>query len=108
MTAAKESTVIAERCHNGIKEIKIAKVKINSPTFKYERPTQVRFGDQPLEMDPYERKMMYIGDGIKDDGVFAKKDIKRAELIMYYSGLLRTSDEEELMALYRNTTTVEE
>ena len=87
MISAKPSTVIAERCKRGLKEIRIAKPKPNSPTFRYSHPTRLRIGDQPTVMDPYERKNIYISDGEEGDGVFAKANISKGEVIMYYSGI---------------------
>ena len=87
MISAKPSKVIAERCNQGMKEIQIAKPKPNTPTFRYSRPTRIRIGDQPAIMDPYERKNIYVSDGEEGDGVFARKNISKGEVIMYYSGL---------------------
>ena len=87
MIAAKASRIIGERCNQGMKEIRIAEPKRNAATFKYSRPSRVRLGDQPLLMDPYERKNIYISDGEEGDGVFAKKHIPKGEVIMYYSGI---------------------
>ena len=88
MIAAKPTKILAERCNNGIKELKFAKPKKNAPTFKYERPTDIKPGDQPNVADPFESKRVYIGKGIMNDGIFAKKDILSGELICYYSGTL--------------------
>ena len=79
MIAAKQSRIVRERCNKGIKEIKIAKPKENAIIYKYQRPTRVNIGDQPRVMDPYTKKIFYIGDGTKDDGVFAKRDIANGE-----------------------------
>ena len=87
MIAAKPSVTIAERCHKGIKEIKIRHPRSNATIFKYSRPDRLRIGNQPKVMDPFTKKNIYIGDGTKDDGVFARRDIKKGELVMYYSGL---------------------
>ena len=99
MIAAKESKIIRERCNKGIKEIKVAKPKKDKPTFKYERPTRLRIGDQPKVMDPYSKKNFYIGDGKKDDGVFAKRDLKKGQLVMYYSGLFWNETEQALYTM---------
>ena len=42
MIAAKPTNIIAERCKNGVKELKFAKPKKNAPIFKYQRPTHLR------------------------------------------------------------------
>ena len=87
MIAAKESKVIAERCHQGMKEIRVGKPKQNAPIFKYTRPTRTRIADQPTLMDPYTRKNIFISEGEEGDGVFAKRNISQGEVIMYYSGI---------------------
>ena len=87
MISAKASKIIAERCNDGIKEIQVAQPKDDEPSLKYSRPDHLRIGDHPRVMDPYTKKNFYIGDGIKEDGVFAKRDINNGELVLYYSGL---------------------
>ena len=42
MIAAKPTRIAAERCNNGIKELKFSEPKENAPTLKYERPTNLR------------------------------------------------------------------
>ena len=87
MIATKESKVIKERCNLGMKEIEIDIPDQNSPTFKYKTRSLTEIGDQPTVVDPYERKNIYVDNGIKEDGIFAKKDIEKDHLIAYYSGL---------------------
>ncbi len=38
-------------------------------------------------MDPYEKSTVYIGEGVSGDGIFAKREIKSGELIVYYAGI---------------------
>ena len=106
MVAAKQSKIVSERCNRGIKEIRIAKPKDDTPYFKYQRPDCLRIGDQPRVMDPYTKKNIYIGGGKKDDGVFAKRNIAKGELVMYYSGLICNTTEHALytMNTYQNQT----
>ena len=106
MVAARPSKILKERCNKGIKEIKIAKPKNGAPTFTYSRPTRLWIGDQPRVMDPFTQKNIYIGDGKKDDGVFAKKDINKGDMFMYYSGLFWNMLEQALFTAdtYRNQT----
>ena len=87
MIATKESKIIKERCNLGMKEIGIDILDQKSPTFRYKARSQTDIGDQPTVMDPYERKTIYVDHGVKDDGIFAKKDIEKDDLIAYYSGL---------------------
>ena len=88
MISARPTRVVAERCRNGMKEIQIRKPKKDSPVFKYKRPDRIRIGDQPTVMDPYEKRTIYIGAGKVDDGIFAKRNIRDGELVMYYSGVI--------------------
>ncbi len=43
---AKESRIIAEKCQNGVKRIRIAKPKPDSPEVIYSRPRETLIGDQ--------------------------------------------------------------
>ena len=104
MLEGRPSKVIAERCNKGVKEIKVAKPKYGAPSFKYDPPTRIRIGDQPRVMDPYDRKHIYIGDGKKDDGAFAKEKIFKGDLICYYSGIVWNQTE---LPLWTNNITDE-
>ena len=79
MVAAKSSKIISERCNNGIKEIKVAKLKLDDPILKFSRPDRIRIGDHPRMMDPYTKNIIYINNGVSQDGVFAKRDIEKGE-----------------------------
>lgn len=106
MVAAKPAKVIAERCNQGIKEIKVAlPTSARTPILKYVRPNHIRIGDQPTIMDPFERKYVFIADGKKEDGVFAKKYINKGDIIMYYSGIILNQTE---VPLWSSNTTWEE
>ena len=52
-------------------------------------------------MDPYERKSIFIGDGIKQDGAFAKRNISKGEVVVYVSGLLWNTTEQALFTMFR-------
>ena len=89
MIEARSAKVIAERCNDGIKEIKLSEVRADAPSFKYSAPTPTYMGDQLTKMDPYEKQFAYIGNSDwGDDAVFAKKDIKRNEIVVYFSGII--------------------
>ena len=88
MITAKESSITRERCNHGMKEIEIKKPYPGSPIYKFTARSPTSIGDQPTLMDPYERKNVYVDKGIKDDGIFARKDIDRHDLVVYYSGML--------------------
>ena len=97
MIQARPAKIVAERCNDGIKEIKISKVKSGAPTFKYARATKLNIGDQPTVMDPYEKKIVYVNTtDWGDDGLFAKRDIKKGELVSYYNGMIFNATENEL------------
>ena len=97
MIQGKQAKIVAERCNDGIKEIKVSTPLPNSPTFKYSRKTRIYMGDQPTKMDPYEKNTIYINKTKwGDDGVFAKRDIKAGELVSYYSGIFFNASEMEL------------
>ena len=101
MISAKASKIIAERCNKGIKEIRLDAPRKDVPSLKYSRPDRLRIGDQPRVMDPYTKKNFYIGNGKKEDGVFAKRDINKGELVLYYSGLFWN---DSVQALYTRNT----
>ena len=98
MVAAKSSKIISERCKNGIKEIKVAKLKLDNPLMKFSRPDRIRIGDHPRVMDLYTKNIIYIDNGVSQDGVFAKRDIEKGELVSYYSGLFWNNSEQALFS----------
>ena len=102
MIAAKPTKIIAERCQNGIKDLKFAKPKKSAPTLKYQRPNHLKPGDQPTICDPLERKNIYIGPGVKQDGVFARRDIRQGELICYLAGTIFNMKDNPIF--FRNQT----
>ena len=103
MLKGRHSKIIAERCNNGIKEIKIAKPKDDSVVYKSSPISSIRIGTQPTLMDPYERKNIYSRAGKFGDGIFAKKNINEGDLIMYYSGLVHNKTEGPYFN-YKNTS----
>lgn len=91
MVAARATKIVAERCENNIKKLKFAAPKSDDePIFRYERPNRLRLGDQPLVMDPYEKKTVYVQDLEQEgeQGLFAKRDIAEGEQIAFYSGVI--------------------
>ena len=97
MIKAKPAKVIAERCNDGIKEIKVSAPKSDSPIFEYRRTTRLDIGDQPTTMDPLEKMSVYIKESQwGDDGLFAKTDIEPNEIVAYYSGIFWNATEMEL------------
>ena len=93
----KPAKIVAERCNDGIKEIKVSAIIPDSPTFKYSRPNRIHIGDQPTKVDPYESRYVYIKETRwGDDGVFAKKEIEKDDIVAYYSGMRFNGSEMEL------------
>ena len=90
MISGRLSKVIAERCNDGIKEIRVDEAKIDAPIFSYQRNTRVRIHD-PIRMDPFEKRNVYVDSTERGDfGLFAKRNIKAKELIAYYSGTIHS------------------
>ena len=68
--------------------------KPDEPIVKYSRPGELRFGSQDNLPDPFERRHVYVGESsIKEDGVFAKRNIMQGDLLCYYSGLIHNLTE---------------
>ena len=88
MISAKPTKILAEKCKNGVKQLKFAKPKMDAPALKYQRPNFLRPGDQPNVADPFERTVIYVAKGIRGDGIFARKQIRQGDLIAYYAGTI--------------------
>ena len=89
--------IVAERCNDGIKEIKLSKRnevdKKDLPIFRFYRNTRVRI-HKPTLMDPFEKNAVFIQtDDKKGDGLFARRDIESNEVVAYYSGIVVTADD---------------
>ena len=92
MLAAKPTRIVAERCKSGVKHVKFAKPKKDAPILKFQRPNFLRPGEQPQIFDPFERKNVYVKKGVFQDGLFARRDIRKGELICYFSGQIYDPD----------------
>ena len=117
MVSAKEGSISAYKCQNGILDIKV-KLKYNSPNFKYDPPAVARISNnvsnfyillqvevveiwlicidicfQPTIQDPLQRKNIYIKTGPFGDSLFAKRDFSNGDLITYYSGFWYETEE---------------
>ena len=97
MIQGSPSKIIAERCNDGVKELKLSAVDNKSPSFKYTRATRLHIGDQPTEMDPYEKQTVYIKE-LKwgGDSLFAKRNIKNDEIVSYLGGIFWNGTELQL------------
>ena len=89
MIAGRRSKIIKERCHQGMKEIKLAKPKKDVPVMTFTRPNRIRFGEKITVVDPYEQNHVYVNEteGM-GEGLFARKNIIKGDVVAYYSGLL--------------------
>ena len=103
MINAKRSKIIKERCHQGIKEIKIAKPKPYAPIVRFTRPNRIRFGGNPRIVDPFEQNHVYVNTARNmGEGLFARKNITEGNVVAYYSGLLLNPKQTPLIT--RNMT----
>ena len=66
------------KCENGIKVVQWGSTDPKDPTFKYDHPTNVSFGNLPLVRDPMEDLLVRTAPSKLSeagDGVFAARDI---------------------------------
>ena len=78
MFIGQAAKVLKVRCQNGIKEVQLGETDPKDPTFKYDPPTNVSFGNLPLVRDPMEDLLVKTGPSKlyqAGDGVFAARDI---------------------------------
>ena len=97
MLEGRPSIIVAERCNNGIKEIKLSsKKKDDTKTpavYRFSRNTRIRI-HEPTLMDPFEKNTVFIKTDIeKGDGLFARRNIDPGEVVAYYSGMVITKDD---------------
>ena len=105
MIAARPTKIVAEKCKNGIKQLKFAKPRKDAPTLKFQRPNFLRPGDQPNVADPFERTVIHVAKGIWKDGIFARKQIRQGDLIAYYAGTIFNANSQPIF--FRNQTSAE-
>ena len=90
MVQGRPSKVIAERCNDGIKEIKIDKPKLDEPNIGFKRNTWNRIHDPSL-MDHFEKKNVYVNQTERGDvGLYARKNLSANNVIAYYSGTIHS------------------
>ena len=92
MLEARASYIVAERCNDGIKEIKLSNAnkmyKKEIPVYSFNRNTRLRIY-KPTLMDPFEKNTVFIKTNKeKGDGLFARRDIDPFEIVAYYSGTI--------------------
>ena len=82
--------VVAERCNNGVKELKIVHAKHNKDIIWEKEDTNLSFiGKNRKVMDPYERKSVYVGKSTKpkaNEGLFARRTFLPGDIVSYYGG----------------------
>ena len=91
---------MGERCNvDGIKELKFSQP--SGPTFHYEAPTNVTFGDQPHLRDPLDKKYVSVKQSVKyplaEEAAFASRDIPSNTVFVLYGGRLLNQEENEIM-----------
>ena len=94
MMDAQESKILELDCdENGILYVKkYLKPDVSSPHVYYEPPTNISFGRGPEDLkDPYEQKgveLKMAKNTKMGEGVCAKKDFKKDELVAFYNGFI--------------------
>ena len=82
--------VVAERCNNGVKELKLEHSKHNSDViWENTGNTLYQYGKNPRVMDPQERKSVYVGQSTNpraNQGLFARKFFEHGNIVSYYGG----------------------
>ena len=87
---------------DGIPVLKISKPR--GPTYYYNRPTKLSFGDQPLVQDPLDKKYVNLKksrafpNATANEGAFAKMDIPSNIICSLYGGLILTKDEDNALS----------
>ena len=104
MMNAKPSKIIGERCHQGMKEIVVAKPKENDVSSKYLRPNHIHMGDQPKVIDPLERRNIRIRNGHMGNTVYSNKKFVFGDLIAYYSGHIWNVTDQPLLSKNKTLT----
>ena len=90
MIQGRASKVIAERCNDGIKEIKVDRPKFGGPNISFQRNARNRIHN-PTVMDHFEKKNVYEDKTKRgDDGLFARKNLLAKNVIAYYSGTIHS------------------
>ena len=104
MMEARPSKIIAERCNEGLKEIKVSSPRMESQIFSFERNNKLRI-HHPRIMDPFEKNTVYVKEtDAKGDGLFARRNIDANEVVSFYSGSIWTAHELTVSVLRTNET----
>ena len=109
---ARAVDIVAERCQEGIKEIKL-KNSTRDDTVWRVADSQSLMRSFAKTMEPHERKSVYIGksrvdvDGdskVTGEGIFARRLFLPGDLVTYFAGVKTTEEE----MFHDNMTEVEE
>lgn len=88
MIEAFATEVIANRCRRDLMEVEFAKPKDDSQPYWFEELGGLRFSGPATLIDPYERTTVYVKSVPgKGEGLFARRDIAKDEVISYYAGM---------------------
>jgi len=100
----KQAKIVAERCRNGMKEILISSPNQNKPALSFKRNNHLRI-HQPAIMDPFEKNSIFVKNTIeKGEGLFARRNFERNEIVSYYSGVILPSTQVKAWSSLRNRT----
>ena len=91
--------VVAERCKDGMKELKIEVSSEATLIWKREEANATYIGQHPQAMDPHEKKSVYVDQSFiprSKEGVFALRKFMPGDLISYFGGL-KTFEENFLL-----------
>ena len=109
MIKAKSVEVIGEKCNEeGIKMLEFsAPLSSTAEEYHFERPTSETFGDQPLILDPLDKRYVQLGEsgintgeksqGIGQNGAFANIDITPGTVISHINGYIFNEMESKIL-----------
>ena len=104
LVEGRPSKIIAERCKNGMKEIKVAKPDQRSSVFNFKRNNKLHV-HQPKLMDPFGKNSVYVGHTEeKGEGLFVRRNVEAGEIMSYYSGIIWSANEFQEISLLPNQT----
>ena len=82
--------VVAERCYEGIKEIRMKPSEYEEEVIWEKEETNVtNIGKNRKVMDPYERKSVYVTPAtnpLANEALFARRKFSRGDIVSYYGG----------------------
>ena len=107
---ARAVDVVAERCRQGIKEIRL-RLNTRDDTLWRRADSESLLRSFARTMEPHERKSVYIGKSrvegdraVTGEGIFARRLFLPGDLVTYFSGVKTTEEE----MFHDNMTSLEE